>query len=241
MAEYLGIPPKRIHVVPLGVNLKGYDARARSRDDRSRVGYFGRIAPEKGLHELCRCVRSYSRLCVHPPSARVEAGGMAPEHGEYLAATSSAPGGTGGLAGDFHYRGAVDREGQARVSIVRSMFVVPARTPNRRGSFLLEAMASGVPIVTAPRLVPRDRHARGRRVGRRAERSRRARRRDPLAVAGPRLRLRLYGRAGAVGARRHYSAAAGWPIARWRSTAVSRPSGSVSPRKRDGSRVTKPC
>src|SRR5882672_5722579 len=51
MAKRLAIPESRISVVPLGINMKGYEQR-QSGGDPFRVGYFARIAPEKGLHAL---------------------------------------------------------------------------------------------------------------------------------------------------------------------------------------------
>src|SRR5215510_13193640 len=51
MSARLGIPPHRIGVVPLGINLSGY-ARRETPNAEFRVGYFARIAEEKGLHVL---------------------------------------------------------------------------------------------------------------------------------------------------------------------------------------------
>ena len=39
-------------VVPIGINVKGFEKRESSRDNVFRVGYFARVAPEKGLHLL---------------------------------------------------------------------------------------------------------------------------------------------------------------------------------------------
>src|SRR4029077_15730115 len=52
-----------------------------------------------------------------------------------------------GLAGELTYRGAVDREG--KLAFLRSVDVlsVPATYDEPKGFFLLEAMASGVPVV----------------------------------------------------------------------------------------------
>ena len=53
MSRYLEIPGARMHVVPLGVDVD----RFRPGPDRATgpltIGYFGRIAPEKGVHRLC--------------------------------------------------------------------------------------------------------------------------------------------------------------------------------------------
>jgi glycosyltransferase involved in cell wall biosynthesis len=52
-----------------------------------------------------------------------------------------------GLAGEFSYRGVLDREG--KLQFLRSLDVlsVPATYDEPKGMFLLEAMASGVPVV----------------------------------------------------------------------------------------------
>jgi glycosyltransferase involved in cell wall biosynthesis len=52
-----------------------------------------------------------------------------------------------GLAGEFTYHGAVDRAG--KLAFLRSLDVlsVPATYDEPKGVFLLEAMASGVPVV----------------------------------------------------------------------------------------------
>src|SRR5262245_28242056 len=49
MTRYLNIPADRMSVVPLGISMAGYSRRdPAARDEEYRVGYFARIAPEKG-------------------------------------------------------------------------------------------------------------------------------------------------------------------------------------------------
>jgi len=48
-----------MHVIPLGINLEGYDLPERAPHSTFNVGFFARVAPEKGLHLL---VESYVRL-----------------------------------------------------------------------------------------------------------------------------------------------------------------------------------
>src|SRR5262245_13783017 len=55
MGELLHVPPSRMTVVPLGISMDGYDPHPPGPADRHnefRVGYFARIAPEKGLRVL---------------------------------------------------------------------------------------------------------------------------------------------------------------------------------------------
>jgi len=53
MSEYLEISRDRIEVAPLGISLEGHSPIERAYQGRLRIGYFARIAPEKGLHILC--------------------------------------------------------------------------------------------------------------------------------------------------------------------------------------------
>lgn len=52
-----------------------------------------------------------------------------------------------GLAGEFNYRGAVDRPGKLAFLRAIDVLSVPATYDEPKGVFLLEAMASGVPVV----------------------------------------------------------------------------------------------
>ena len=67
MPGYLGIAAEKMRLVPLGINLDGYSPRAASRTGPFTIGYFARIAPEKGLHVLAD---AYRRLRTRPASAR---------------------------------------------------------------------------------------------------------------------------------------------------------------------------
>jgi glycosyltransferase involved in cell wall biosynthesis len=146
MSDYLEIPPEKIHVVPLGIKLEGYDRKPREQNGEFRVGYFARVAPEKGLDALAE---SYIRMREREdaPAARLEvAGYLAPEHKAYLAGVERDMK-ERGYGDEFHYRGALDRE--QKIEFLQSLDVlsVPATYDEPKGMFLLEAMASGVPVV----------------------------------------------------------------------------------------------
>jgi glycosyltransferase involved in cell wall biosynthesis len=144
--DYLGIPPEKIHVVPLGINLSGYQMRERDSSQPFTVGFFARVAPEKGLHVLAeayRQLRSDGRL----PDARLEvAGYLRPEHKGYLSEVEEQMK-KAGLASEFHYHGELDRE--QKIAFLRKLDVLsaPATYDEPKGMFLLEAMACGVPVV----------------------------------------------------------------------------------------------
>jgi glycosyltransferase involved in cell wall biosynthesis len=147
MPGYLGIPRERVSVVPLGINLEGYEMRAPRPDGRPfTIGYFARVAPEKGLHLLADAyqrLRESGRLA----DARLEvAGYLGAEHKTYLEEIERQMQ-AHGLGGEFHYRGVLDRQG--KIEFLRGLDVlsVPATYDEPKGIFLLEAMACGVPVV----------------------------------------------------------------------------------------------
>ena len=140
MPGYLQVPPEKIRVVPIGINLQGYESRPLERAGPFTVGFFARIAPEKGLHVLAD---AYSRVRLNGslPAARLEvAGYMAPEHKKYLADIENKMT-ADGLGEEFHYRGVLDRE--QKIAFLRQLDVlsVPATYDEPKGMFLLEAMA----------------------------------------------------------------------------------------------------
>ena len=145
MSAMLGIGADRISVVPLGINLSGYQRRARG-GDTFRVGYFARVAPEKGLHVLAE---AYQLLRARTPQApmRLEAAGyMAPAQAPYLEDVTAGLR-KAGLAGEFTYHGTVDRDGKLAFLQSLDVLSVPATYDEPKGVFLLEAMACGVPVV----------------------------------------------------------------------------------------------
>jgi glycosyltransferase involved in cell wall biosynthesis len=149
MTAYLDIPPSKIAVVPLGISLDGYeraDPGSRIPNPVFTVGYFARAAPEKGLHVLAD---AYVRLRRRTPgiSMRFEAAGYLPRDGQpYLDSVRRTIDGAG-LGAEFGYRGEVNRAG--KLDFLRGIDVlsVPATYDEPKGMFLLEAMASGVPVV----------------------------------------------------------------------------------------------
>jgi len=145
MAEYLKIPRSKIHVVPLGINLKEYKPKQPAGSEVFRVGYFARIAPEKGLHVLAEAYRLL-RKREDFAHARLEvAGYLAPEHKPYLQNIERQMR-EAGLADEFHYHGALEREAKLNFFQNVDVISIPTVYVEAKGLSVLEAMASGVPV-----------------------------------------------------------------------------------------------
>ena len=142
MSRYLGIPDHKMEIAPLGVTTDGYRNEPSSENQKPRIGYFARIAPEKGLHILAdayKLVREWGCDCT------LEAAGyMAPEQRPYLNGIEKYLRDCGL---EFQYRGALDRA--QKISYLETLDVLSTPTvyADPKGMFVLEAMAAGVPVV----------------------------------------------------------------------------------------------
>src|SRR5688572_18371357 len=98
MAEVLQVDRGRLHVVPLGINLDGFEslAEARPADAPVTLGYLARICPEKGLHLLVEAFRILKADPAFKGRLRLRvAGWLGPRDRGYFEE----------LAGDFEYVG----------------------------------------------------------------------------------------------------------------------------------------
>jgi glycosyltransferase involved in cell wall biosynthesis len=146
MPEYLGVPPGKMRLVPLGINMEGFSPRPPRSGNPFTIGYLARIAPEKGLHVLAEAYRALRATPGIGPSRLVAAGYLAPEHQPYLDEIRRKLT-EWGLAGDFEYIGEVDRARKTAFLQGLDLLSVPTTYEEPKGMFLLEALASGVPIV----------------------------------------------------------------------------------------------
>ena len=146
MSRYLGIPERKMHVVPIGINLKGHDTSFRFHTNCFTVGYFARIVPEKGLHVLCEAYHKLRRETDFSGATLEAAGYLAPEHRGYLQGIEQQMK-KWDLGDEFRYRGVLDRV--HKIDFLRSLSVlsVPGPYAEQKGIYALEAMANAVPVV----------------------------------------------------------------------------------------------
>jgi glycosyltransferase involved in cell wall biosynthesis len=145
MTGYLGLPGDRVHTVPLGINFDGHSPRGARPDGPFTIGYFARVAPEKGLHVLADAYVRMRRSGVAGTRLAI-AGYLSPEHRPYLARVE-ADLRAAGLADEFTCAGVLDRE--QKIAFLRSLDVLSVPSPyvEPKGLYLLEALANGVPAV----------------------------------------------------------------------------------------------
>ena len=205
MTRYLGLPSDRIRTVPLGITIDGHEAKPLRTSPPYTVGFFARIAPEKGLHLLAE---AYRRLRAKPgvPATRLVAGGyLLDEHKGYLASVEEQMR-DWGLGPQFTYAGAPDRAGKIALLQSFDVFSVPTVYHDPKGLFLLEAMANGLPVVQPrhgafPELIART-------GGVLVPPGDAAALADALyALLVDRERAQALGRAAAAGVRQHYTVA----------------------------------
>ncbi|MGE3316706.1 MAG: glycosyltransferase family 4 protein, partial [Planctomycetaceae bacterium] len=144
MASYLGLPIEKFHVVPLGIDLAGHDGEpAANKNEVFTVGYFARICPEKGLHQLIEAFRLLHR---DHPNTRLRAGGyLGVRDRKYFGDLMA---GARDLGPAFDYIGSPVTHAD-KVRFIKSLDVLSVPTVYRepKGIYVLEALANGVPVV----------------------------------------------------------------------------------------------
>lgn len=144
MSDYLDLPAERFHQIPLGIDLSGHNGQPVARnDDTFTVGYFARICPEKGLHQL---VDAFRILHAKHPNTRLRAGGyLGKRDAKYFQDVLKQ---TESLGSSFEYIGSPASHAE-KVAFLNSLDVlsVPTVYHEPKGLPVLEALANGVPVV----------------------------------------------------------------------------------------------
>jgi glycosyltransferase involved in cell wall biosynthesis len=145
MRERLGVPADRIRVVPIGIPLAGYRNTDLS-PERPVVGYLSRLTESQGLGLL---VDSFLRLKRDPRHRSLGLklmGGMTGADHRFLKRIKGKLAKAGHM-GDVEFLTDFDLFSRQRMLSSLTLLSVPAHTVQASGTFLLEALASGVPVV----------------------------------------------------------------------------------------------
>ncbi|HZU35705.1 MAG TPA: glycosyltransferase family 4 protein [Gemmataceae bacterium] len=145
MAGYLEIPRERIHVVYPGLNLAGHGG-PRTSNVTYTIGYFARICPEKGLHNLVEAFRILRQMPDAPPGRLRVSGWLGDDCRAYLddlvGRLQAA-----GLAEDFEHVECPNHDSKVRFLQSLDVLSVPTTYREPKGLYVLEALANGVPVV----------------------------------------------------------------------------------------------
>ena len=144
LRQRLDAPGLRIEVMPNGIDLDGY--RAANPTSPPVIGYLARMIREKGLPELVGAFVHLRNVLKHP-NARLHIAGAATAGDLELIAQLKQQLETAGLGDQVTWSPNVSREEKASMLSSLTLFSVPATYPEAFGLYLLEALASGVPVV----------------------------------------------------------------------------------------------
>ncbi len=147
MAGYLGLSRDKMHVVLPGLNLAGHGGQTAAGGDRPlTIGYFARICPEKGFHNL---VDAFIQLRQLPgaPKAKLKASGWLGENNQRFFAEQVKKLEIAGLAADFEHIASPNHDDKVKFLRSIDVFSVPTTYHEPKGLYILEAWANGVPVV----------------------------------------------------------------------------------------------
>jgi glycosyltransferase involved in cell wall biosynthesis len=155
MRERLVLPADRVRIVHNGINLDGFEVESRMTDQPSTLdpwpstpvlGYFARMCREKGLDTLIDAfIVLRQRDRVKNLKFRI-GGGCGPSDKSFVDSLRERLKAKGGL-GDVEFHPNLDRAGKQAFLRSLSVFSVPALYGEAFGLYLIEALASGVPVV----------------------------------------------------------------------------------------------
>ena len=154
MANALGIPEDRVSFVRLGVDPAGFPKDPKAPPavatggvlEPVTIGFFSRIAPEKGLDRLARAVLQLAAQPEAPP-LRVRAAGWMSRAGQGYLDEVRALFGPGRERVSFEYFGELDRNGKIAFLRAADVVAIPAVFPEPKGLPAIEAMMAGTPVV----------------------------------------------------------------------------------------------
>lgn len=145
MRTRLGPQTPDITVLPNGINLNGHAPTA-AKSGPPVIGYLARLCREKGLEVMVNAFIHLRNELRHP-DARLHLAGAATEENRELIDDLKSRLADAGLAELVSWKTNLTRAGKAEMLSGLSLFSVPAIHQEAFGLYVIEAMASGVPVV----------------------------------------------------------------------------------------------
>ncbi len=146
MSELLEIPREKFHVVTLGIDCGELSSVNRINGRPPTLGYFGRIAPEKGFDQVVDAfIRIHGKNKAS--NAHFKAGGWLGDNKSDFFAAQQTRIESAGLKENFEYVGSPDWQGKLDFLASIDVFSLPTASREPKALPVLEALASGVPVV----------------------------------------------------------------------------------------------
>jgi glycosyltransferase involved in cell wall biosynthesis len=145
MKHRLGPDGLAIDVMPNGINMDGYEPLP-EKDGPPVIGFLARLCRDKGV-EIMVDAFIHLRTVLGHPNARLHLAGAATADNAKLIASLQQRIASAGLTDHVRWQTNICRD--EKVAMLRSLtlFSVPAIYPEAFGLYVIEAMASGVPVV----------------------------------------------------------------------------------------------
>ena len=147
MTDFLQVPREQIVTIPPGIDPAHLDKPQPAHDRKNpTIGYFARIAPEKGLQHLVDAFISLKKMPGLESAQLRAAGYLGDPHREWFNSLQNRLA-SAGLSSDFHYAGEVDLQGKINFLDSIDVLSVPTEYAEPKGMYILEAWARAVPCV----------------------------------------------------------------------------------------------
>jgi glycosyltransferase involved in cell wall biosynthesis len=151
MRKRLRLPPERVRVVFNGINLEGFPANAPSSilqapSSPPVLGYFARMSREKGLEKLAAAFLTLKQR-ARVKNLKLRVGGSCGPADQVVVDELRDRLVKAGVAGDVDFVPNPSRAAKLEFLRSLSVFSVPATYNEAFGLYLIEALASGVPVV----------------------------------------------------------------------------------------------
>jgi len=145
MADRLHIPPAKMHTVHNGIDTTGF-APADQPVDPPTIGFFARMIPGKGLHLV---IDAFLALKQKPPLSRLRlrVSGAKTSADEKYVREQQDKLTRAGVAQDVYWSFNVTLEEKQAFLRTLTLLSVPATYGESFGLYILESLASGVPVV----------------------------------------------------------------------------------------------
>lgn len=145
MRNHLAADDLAVAILPNGIDLEGY-APQPEKQGAPVIGYLARMIREKGLEIMVEAFIHLRTVLGHP-SARLHLAGAANPDDQPLIETLKQRLEATGLTAHVQWMPNISREEKATMLGSLTLFSVPAIYPEAFGLYVIEAMASGVPVV----------------------------------------------------------------------------------------------